>query len=110
LIAYDEIATVISYQQDVAFYDLLDRKIHGRLIRSVIRDEGRHFSDILGIIEKRYSERLGEMASKLDRLLQWDMEKPEYRGTFVMDHSTFYFTPEILARCVQNVLRYFDLG
>jgi len=98
LIAYDEIATVVSYQLDVAFYDLLDKKIHGKLIRSIIKDEGRHFSSILEVIEKCHSERLGEIYSKLQKLLQWDIAKPEYQSTSVMDHSTFYFTPEILAR------------
>lgn len=110
LIAYDEIATVMSYQQDVAFYDLLDKRTHGKLIRNVIKDEGQHFSSILDVIERCHSDRLGEIPSKLGRLLQWDIAKPEYQNTFVMDHSTFYFTPEILARCVHHVLKYFDVA
>jgi len=109
IIAYDEIATVKSYQQDIAFYDFLDKEVCGKFIRTVIKDEGKHFSNILKVIAKCHRDRLTELPSKLHQLMELDLSRREYRGTFVMDHAAFYFTPEVLSQCVTHILQYFRL-
>jgi hypothetical protein len=105
LIAYDELATTISYHLDRSFY----REIGGgRLeawISRVKADEALHLANLMALIRSRHSHRIPEAREILDRILDLDLNQTQYDGTFVLDHTGSPFGPEMLRDCADRIIR-----
>jgi hypothetical protein len=111
IIAYDEIATTRSYQQDlVSRYPVFNNPALMRWIRMVARDEAWHFENALNVINARHQHRISDVPAVLDKLVNWDSRGEEYGATFVLDHNANYYDQRFLESCRTTILRRFGLA
>lgn len=104
--AYDERVTVQAYATDYALYDTLGPR-PGEWVRRTNRDEALHYRNAVQIVRDCYSDRLEEVPEVVRSLLDHDLERTDYRATFLLDHDDgqLYFTRERLERCASVVTR-----
>lgn len=102
LLAYDEMVTAKAYPLDYAIYDLLDQKPISQWIRLVCRDEIYHCVNVINILRKNHSRRLGEIPQLIELISKISHEAP-YSGTFVLDYEGF--PPELLTNAKSAVLK-----
>lgn len=103
LLAYDELATTLSYQLDKPFYRAIGGQHLERWIDLIKADEAAHFINVLRVIKSNHRHRIGEGRAILEKSLKMDLEKKSYDGTFVLDHTGTPFTPVMLTSCVNRI-------
>lgn len=102
LSAYDELATVRAYLGNMHRYRLLGPSFL-RFLRSVIADEGWHYSRFLELIRKRHAHRLNESAAMVAEIRA--AEGTPYASTFVLDHDDDVWSDAIFDEAEQVLLR-----
>lgn len=105
VLAYDEIATTRSYRMDFELYKSFGPQPLADWIKCVARDEAVHFSNILNIIRLCHSEHIPKVPKFVKKLVDYDLANHDYKGTFVLDHKGYYFTPDFLYKCSQTIAR-----
>jgi hypothetical protein len=87
-IAYDEITTTRGYADDIkTVYPAFENSAIMAWIRKVAADESRHFQNIVRVIKRNHSHRIGQIAQVVRKLLDWDTSSRDYSATFLMDHD-----------------------
>ncbi len=107
LLAYDEIATTRSYAMDHETYRGFGHPAFLKWIRLVTRDESFHYDNCMQVIRHSYLHRLPELPKLVDRIVEIDVSKKQYQGTFVLDHTGEVFTPDFLTKCGRLIKEYF---
>ncbi len=108
VLAYDEIATTKAYSMDHDLYRSFgDPRLH-QWIRLVTRDEAFHFHNCMELIRLEHADRISEIPGHVNKFIQWDLGGHDYKGTFVLDHEGYYFTPNFLNDCGQRIVDYFE--
>ncbi len=102
LSAYDELATVRAYLGNMHHYRKLGPAFL-RFLRSVIADEGWHYSRFLDVIRKQHAHRLGEARSMVQEIRS--AEGTPYASTFVLDHDDDVWSDAIFDEAEQVLLR-----
>ncbi len=106
--AYDEIATTKAYSTDHEIYKSFgDTRLY-EWIRKVTRDESFHFTNCMEVIKRRHPHRIPETPRYIQKFIEWDLGGHEYKGTFVLDHEGYYFTPAFLNNCGRIIINYFN--
>lgn len=90
LFAYDEYASVLTYQKD-SFYKLLGPLEFIKWIKRVTGDEARHFGNAVKLIHHKYQHRLHETKKVMDEILDFENAETPYKSTFLFDHDTEHF-------------------
>lgn len=88
LLAYDEYATIKTYQRDT-FYKRFGHPAYNSWIGSVLADEGIHFGNAVKLLQKGFSHRFREVENVLAQINQ--LEKNPYHNTFLFDHDGPHF-------------------
>lgn len=111
IVAYDEIATTRSYCQDFWLYKSFGSKPIANWIKYVTKDEGLHYHNALELISQRHRDRLSELASLVERLIEFNLEENhQYKSTFLFNHEqNEYFTPDFLRKCGDLICQRFGL-
>lgn len=107
LFAYDEYATVLTYQKD-SFYGQFGHAAFLEWIRRVRADETLHFINIVKLIHYKHPHRISETAAVLGTIITIEENLSSYKSTFLFDHNSphFLLTPEELTTtCVEMVLK-----
>ena len=88
LLAYDELATTLSYAEDwKLFYPRFgDERLTGWMKR-LAADEARHYGNLIRVLTTVHRNSLPRAVRVMDAIHALDLERPEYRGTFVPDHD-----------------------
>lgn len=107
LLAYDEIATTRSYSMDHKTYRMFGHPAFLKWIRLVTRDESFHYNNCMQVIRHSHFHRLPELPKWINRIVDIDVSKKEYQGTFVLDHTGEIFTPDFLSKCGRLIKEYF---
>lgn len=105
LLAYDEIATTKSYALDYGFYKSLGHGNFLKWIKLVTRDEAYHFNNCMELIGRNHYHRASEIPGLVDKFIEWDLNRNEYQGTFVLDHMTY--GEDFLVSCGTIMKQYF---
>lgn len=105
LLAYDEIATTKSYAEDYGFYSSFGPSELLKWIKLVTRDEAYHFNNCMELIGKNFYDRIAEIPNLVDQFVEWDLNRNEYIGTFVLDHENYSIN--FLQSCADIMKRYF---
>ena len=105
LIAYDEILTTKSYATDHELYLSFGHPAFFEWIKQVTRDEAYHFHNAMEVIRLRHSNRINEIPETIELMLNWDLQKNEYAGTFVLDHD--WYSEEFLNWGASVIRNYF---
>jgi len=104
LIAYDEILTTKAYSSERKLYSSLGNAAFYDWMRKVTIDEAFHFHNIMEVIRLRHSHRILEIPRIVTSLVNLDLERNNYEGTFVMDHESYFF--DFLKSGVSVIERY----
>lgn len=107
LLAYDEIATTKAYSTDFDKYKTLGHKNFLTWIKRVTRDESYHFHNCMQLIGKNHRNRISELPRLVDKFIEWDLGENAYKGTFVLDHDSEYFSKSFLIDCGNVIKNYF---
>lgn len=105
VLAYDEIATTRAYRMDFELYKSFGPQSMADWIKYVARDEAFHFSNILNVIRLRHTERLSEVPELVKKMIDYDLANHDYKGTFVLDHKGYYFSPDFLYDCGKTICK-----
>lgn len=105
-VAYDELATVLSYGDDRPLYRALGADCLTWFNR-VIADEAAHLKNFAAVIRQQHAGRMGEIPGLVDALVRHDLLRPPYRRTFVLDRTSPTFTPAYLWECGERLKRLF---
>ncbi|HLA58245.1 MAG TPA: hypothetical protein VK622_05775 [Puia sp.] len=105
MLAYDEIATTKSYAADYSFYESFGPKELLKWIKLVTRDEAYHFNNCMELIRKNHFHRIAEIPDLVDQFVNWDLDRNEYVGTFILDHNNYGI--DFLQSCANIMKRYF---
>ena len=92
LLAYDELATVRGYRENLELYDLLGPDF-GAFLRTVVSDEGRHYASFRRLLLDRHRDRLAESPAIIRQIRGAD--GTPYQATFVLDHDDPIYGEEI---------------
>lgn len=107
LFAYDEFASVMTYEKDV-FYRELGSPIFVDWIRRVRADEALHFGNLVKLLQTFHAHRFAEVPQTLRQILRIENDHHEYQGTFLFDHECPHFlvtASELNDQCANSVLR-----
>lgn len=107
IVAYDELATSKGYAEEVTEYRNMGPKQLESWIKLVAKDEANHFLNCIDVIKLCFSDRITEIPTILDKLIEISLSETEYGGTFVLDHQGDEYTPEFLERCKAIFLAHF---
>lgn len=88
LFAYDEYATIRTYQRDT-FYERFGHTAFSTWIRAVLADEGTHFGNAVRLLQTGFANRLKDVGGVLAEVNQ--LEAGPYRNTFLLDHDGPHF-------------------
>jgi hypothetical protein len=88
LFAYDEFATIRTYQRDT-FYERFGHPAFGAWIRAVLADEGIHFGNAVRLLQTGFAHRLSEVENVLAEISR--LEQVPYHNTFLLDHDGPHF-------------------
>ncbi|MEJ5058651.1 MULTISPECIES: ferritin-like domain-containing protein [unclassified Pseudomonas] len=91
MLAYDEIITTHVYHRSIPKYDKFESMELSNWIRKTKKDEISHFFSFIEIAKELFPERINETSSILEEIFSIDFDKPNYTGTFVLDHNTSDF-------------------
>ncbi len=110
LLAYDELATTLTYRKDVDFYNEFGAEEFNTWIRKLQTDEAAHYASLIRLIMQGHRHRLHEVPALMQQILEMDLQKESYTGTFVLDHSPdcVHFSldeRELSLRCAQTLVR-----
>lgn len=108
VIAYDEIFTVRSCQQDFPLFESFAKPCLLEWIKLVARDEGYHYRNALEVVRRRHRDRIAEAPQVLDTLIGWDSESKEYGATFVLDHEETRYDAALLQTIREKILSLLD--
>ena len=103
LVAYDEAMSTHGYGGDIPFYSSLGPPQFGALLRELKNDEAMHYRNALELLAARHSDRADEVPAVMDEIVAFDAAQDEYRATFVLDHATSQYPPEMMARVGRSV-------
>lgn len=107
LFAYDEYASVMTYEKDT-FYRDLGSPLFDEWIRLVRADEAIHFMNLVRLIRFNHQHRLPDTYEILETVLRIEKEAREYQGTFLFDHECPHFLvskDDLETVCANIVLR-----
>lgn len=107
LFAYDEYATVLTYQKD-SFYDRFGHPAFLEWIRNVRADEALHFINAVRLIHAKHAHRIPETLEVIHRIIEIEEGLTSYKSTFLFDHDSphFLLSPEELSTtCVDLVYK-----
>lgn len=107
IIGYDEILTTMAYSQELKMYDSFKNKSVSGWMRDVTRDESYHFHNVMEVIALNHKERINEIPGMLRNLVSRDLERHEYKSTFVLDHD--WYSEDFLNKGAMIILKYFKL-
>lgn len=107
LFAYDEYATVMDYRKNslghkgwpITFAKWIDK---------VIKDEARHFVNLIKLIHYKYKARIHETPNILQQVLNVEKNLKDYQHTFLFDHTGSNFKlhyDELEHECANRVLK-----
>ncbi len=105
LIAYDEILTTRGYASEFGLYKSLGSSVFLDWFKRVTRDEAFHFHNIMQVIKARHSNRIDEIPFTLKTFIEKDLQRDDYRATFVLDHDLY--NVEFLQKGAAVIERYF---
>jgi len=88
MLAYDEIITTHVYHRSIEKYDKFESPQLSNWIRKTKKDEINHFFSFIEKAKELFPDRINETTSILEEIFAIDFEKPNYSGTFVLDHNT----------------------
>jgi rubrerythrin len=107
LFAYDEYASVMTYEKDT-FYRDLGSPLFEEWIKLVRADEAIHFMNLVRLIRFNHQDRLDNTAEILREVVRIEKEAHEYQGTFLFDHECPHFLvskEDLETECANMVLR-----
>jgi hypothetical protein len=107
LFAYDEFASVMTYQKDI-FYKELGSPLFVEWITRVRSDEALHFGNVVTLLQGFHAERFHELRPTLQRILAIENEHRQYAATFLLDHECPHFlvsNDELNDTCANSVLQ-----
>lgn len=107
LFAYDEFASVMTYQKDT-FYKELGSPLFVEWITRVRSDEARHFGNLVVLLQRFHTERFHELRPTLHQILAIENEHRQYAATFLFDHECPHFlvsNDELNDTCANSVLQ-----
>ncbi len=110
LIAYDEIVAAIAYHRDLEFYSQLEIPGIVECIQNISSDESVHLNNLVRLIKRVHEARLDEVKAILWDIVNHDISRESYDGTFVLDHKLPYplfplTNAELVSKCAGRVLR-----
>ncbi|RED44687.1 hypothetical protein [Aestuariispira insulae] len=106
VIAFDELVTTRVYKKEYALYDRLGAAGVSQFLRDVARDEAAHYRDALAIVRECHADRLHEVRAVLDKILEKESIKREYRSTFLLDHTdSDLYSGNLLEDCAHLICR-----
>lgn len=103
LFAYDEAMSTHGYGEDIPFYASLGPAEFGTLLRELKNDEAMHYRNALELLVSRHADRADEVPTVMDEIVAFDATQDEYKATFVLDHATSQYPPEMMERVGRNV-------
>ncbi len=109
---FDEMGSTISYRRDVwEYYQHYGTQVR-RIGKNLVMDEGIHFNNAVGVIEKNHSHRIKEIPSLLNRIAQLEYELGRYCKTFFLDHAQeqFRFPANFNQVLIEIILARFGLA
>ena len=107
LFAYDEYASVMTYEKDT-FYRDLGSPIFEEWIRRVRADEAIHFGNLIKLIHFNHSDRVHDTREVIRKIVRIEKEERSYQGTFLFDHECPHFLvskDDLESTCANVVLR-----
>ena len=112
LLAYDELVTTVSYTTDwKQFYPQFGCRDVTEWMKRLAADEARHYRNLISVLQSVHAEKLDKAAKILDAILDADLKRNQYAGTFVLDHDDEQVFPEeTLVRCRERLERHLLTG
>lgn len=107
LFAYDEYVTAVDYKKQTV-YSQLGPKEFLVWIDRLIKDEARHFVNLVKLIRYKYPSRIRETEKILEQVLMIEKDIKDYHFTFVFDHADTKFSlsyDELEKECAERVLK-----
>ncbi len=107
LFAYDEYATLMDYKK-MSFYKLVGPPELVEWVTKVMKDEARHFVNLVKLIHHNYQNRTHETADVLNQILDIERSLKDYHFTFLLDHPHRDFLvsyKELENVCAKRVLK-----
>jgi len=107
LLAYDELMNTMAYKGEFDLYDCLGSTAISRCIRTVARDEAKHYAGALSLLKKQHRDRHAEVEKLLTDIVCVDTSGDPYAATFVLDRGDDMLNTarEQAQECADRVLR-----